>query len=295
MPSLKEIKSRIGSVKSTKKITSAMKMVASAKLRKAQKRIESFLPYQQKLDEILKSFLASSTEFQTDLAEVRDVKRVAIVVLSSNSSLCGAFNANVFKLFKETLAHYQQLPDEAIEIYAIGKKIEGDSRKLNRPFDFKGSYIPLMDEPTFAGAKQIAQALMADFRQHKIDKVDLVYNRFKSSAVQVPTVEQFLPVSSERLPVTGDVQHSIQTDYIVEPDKNTILQALIPQSLQSKIYAVIADSAAAEQAARLVAMQVATDNAEDILDELTIQFNKQRQQAITSELLDIIGGAEAQK
>ncbi|GHT24494.1 ATP synthase gamma chain [Bacteroidia bacterium] len=295
MPSLKEIKSRIGSVKSTKKITSAMKMVASAKLRKSQKRIESFLPYQHKLDEILKSFLSASPDFASNLAEERDVKRVAIVALSSNSSLCGAFNANAFKLFKETLARYRHLPDDAIEIYAVGKKIEGEIRKLRREFNFRGSYIPLMDEPNFAGAKQIAQSLMTDFRQHKIDKVELVYNHFKSSAVQVPTVEQFLPVSSEQLAAGDDAKSSVQADYIVEPDRETILQALIPQSLQSKVYAVVADSSAAEQAARLVAMQVATDNAEDILDELTIQFNKQRQQAITSELLDIVGGAEAQK
>ncbi|GHT08071.1 ATP synthase gamma chain [Bacteroidia bacterium] len=295
-----------------------MKMVASAKLRKAQKRIESFLPYQQKLDEILKSFLASSADFQTNLAEIRDVKRVAIVVLSSNSSLCGAFNANAFKLFKETLTQYRHLPDEAIEIYAVGKKIEGDIHKMGRSFDFKGSYVPLMDEPTFAGAKQIAQTLMVDFRQHKIDKVELVYNRFKSSAVQVPTVERFLPLSPLNPPQgdlmppkspsgglkdsSGGLSNSPsfgggwgEAHYIVEPDKEAVLQALVPQSLQSKIYATIVDSAAAEQAARLVAMQVATDNAEDILDELTIQFNKQRQQAITSELLDIIGGAEAQK
>ncbi|GHT38582.1 ATP synthase gamma chain [Bacteroidia bacterium] len=303
MPSLKEIKSRIGSVKSTKKITSAMKMVASAKLRKSQKRIESFLPYQHKLDEILKSFLGASPDFASNLAEERDVKRVAIVALSSNSSLCGAFNANAFKLFKETLARYRHLPDDAIEIYAVGKKIEGEIRKLRREFNFRGSYIPLMDEPNFAGAKQIAQSLMTDFRQHKIDKVELVYNHFKSSAVQVPTVEQFLPVSSPKSPLNppqGDLNSPLEggqggADYIVEPDRETILQALIPQSLQSKVYAVVADSSAAEQAARLVAMQVATDNAEDILDELTIQFNKQRQQAITSELLDIVGGAEAQK
>ncbi|GHT50270.1 ATP synthase gamma chain [Bacteroidia bacterium] len=295
MPSLKEIKSRIGSVKSTKKITSAMKMVASAKLRKAQKRVESFLPYQQKMDEILHSFLASSSDFQTNLAEVRDVKRVAIVALSSNSSLCGAFNANAFKQFKEALTRYKHLPDEAIEIYAIGKKIENDIRKMNRKFDIKGSHIPLMDEPTFAGAKQVAQSLMADFRTHKIDKVDLVYNHFKSSAVQVPTIEQFLPVNPPKSPKNPPQGEPVGTDYIVEPDHETVLQSLIPQSLQGKVYAIIVDSAAAEQAARLVAMQVATDNAEDILDELTIQFNKQRQQSITSELLDIIGGAEAQK
>ncbi|MDR2843241.1 MAG: F0F1 ATP synthase subunit gamma [Candidatus Symbiothrix sp.] len=291
MASLKEIKGRIASVKSTQKITSAMKMVASAKLRKAQQQIDSFLPYQQKLNEMLTSFLSSVTDFESNLAEVREVKRVAIVVLSSNSSLCGAFNSNVVKLLKEALAKYKHLNRDDIEIYPIGKKVEDTVRKMNLPAQIKGSYIELMDKPHFEGAKQVANELIAGFSQKKIDKVELLYNHSKTTAIQIPTVEQYLPVRLE----AQSAGHAIQTDYLIEPDKNAILSSLIPRSLHSKIYAVLLDSAAAEQGARVVAMQIATDNAGEILDGLTIQYNKQRQQAITSELLDIIGGSEALK
>jgi F-type H+-transporting ATPase subunit gamma len=290
--SLKEIKSRIGSVKSTQKITSAMKMVASANLRKAQYQIECFLPYQSKLNEMIRSFLASETDFTSDLSEAREVKRVALIVFSSNSGLCGAFNSNAIKLLSERIAQYKQLSPKDIEIYPIGKKVETQVRKMALPYPIKGSYIPLMDKPNFDGAKEISEMLLQDFLKKKIDRVELVYNHFKTTAVQVPTVEQFLPLvlKDEQLPTT-----TTQTDYIVEPNRATILQTLLPKSLNSKVYAVLCDSAAAEQAARMVAMQIATDNADEILDGLTIQYNKQRQQAITSELLDIIGGSEALK
>jgi F-type H+-transporting ATPase subunit gamma len=292
MPSLKEIKSRIASVKSTQKITSAMKMVASAKLRKAQNKIDSFLPYQQKLNEMLHSFLSAITDFDSNLAEVREVKRVAIVVLSSNSSLCGAFNSNMIKLLKETLNKYEKLGCHNVEIYPVGKKVEEQVRKMTLPFKIMGSYIDLMDKPNFQGAKQVSDELINDFLQHKIDKVELLYNHSKNTSIQIPTAEQYLPIKpAEEKPVVS----TIQTDYIIEPDKETILQLLIPKSLHSKVYAVLLDSAAAEQGARVVAMQIATDNAGEILDDLTIQYNKQRQQSITSELLDIIGGSEAQK
>ncbi|MDR1526657.1 MAG: F0F1 ATP synthase subunit gamma [Dysgonamonadaceae bacterium] len=292
MASLKEIKGRIASVKSTQKITSAMKMVASAKLRKAQTTIDNFLPYQQKLDEMLRSFLASISGFETPLAEEREVKRVALVVFSSNSSLCGAFNSNIFKLLKETIERYRPLGYKNIEIYSAGKKVEEQIRKLALPCPLMGSYTEWMEKPHFEGAKQIADTLIQHFLQHRIDTVELLYNHSKTTAVQVPTREQYLPINlNTQLPVTS----TIQTDYIIEPDKETVLQSLLPKSLHSKIYAVSLDSAAAEQGARVVAMQIATDNAGEILDELTIQYNKQRQQAITSELLDIIGGSEALK
>ena len=294
MPSLKEIKGRIASVRSTQKITSAMKMVASAKLRKAQYQIDRFLPYQYKLNEMLSSFLNSLPEFDSNLAEKREVQRVAIVVISSNSSLCGAFNSNVQKLLTERFKAYKKLACGDIEIYAIGKKVEAYARKLPLPFPIKGSYISLMDQPNFEGAKMIAESLIQDFLSKKIDKVEILYNHFKSAGVQVPTIEQYLPL--DLTPAATEVigGNHLNTDYIVEPDKSTVLNQLLPKSLHSKIYAVLLDSAAAEQAARVVAMQVATDNANDLLDELTIQYNKQRQQAITSELLDIIGGSEAQ-
>ncbi|MDR2806440.1 MAG: F0F1 ATP synthase subunit gamma [Dysgonamonadaceae bacterium] len=292
MASLKEIKGRIASVKSTQKITSAMKMVASAKLRKAQNKIDNFLPYQYKLNEMLRSFLVSIRDFETSLAEEREVKRVALVVLSSNSSLCGAFNSNIVKRLKETIERYKHLDYRNIEIYPVGKKAEEHVRKMGLPCPIMGSYIELMEKPHFDGAKQISDQLIHRFLQHQIDKVELLYNHAKTTAVQVPTTEQYLPIC---LTAESTIDSSFSTDYIIEPDKATVLQSLLPKSLHSKIYAVLLDSAAAEQGARVVAMQIATDNAGDILDGLTILYNKQRQQAITSELLDIISGSEALK
>ncbi|MDR3061476.1 MAG: F0F1 ATP synthase subunit gamma [Dysgonamonadaceae bacterium] len=293
MASLKEIKGRIASVKSTQKITSAMKMVASAKLRKAQYQIENFLPYETRLMEILNSFLSSETDFQSVLSEKREVKRIAIVVLSSNSSLCGAFNSNMNRLLTDLLNRYPDLEETDVTIYPVGKKIEETVLKMDSRFQIQGSYIPLMDKPNFEGAREIADRLIADFISGKIDRVELIYNHFKTTAVQVPTVECFLPIELEK--TQKQVASPVWVDYIVEPDKKTILESLIPKSLRTKIYAVLLDSAAAEQAARMVAMQIATDNAQEILEDLTIQFNKQRQQTITSELLDIIGGSEALK
>ena len=292
MSSLKEIKGRIASVKSTKKITSAMKMVASAKLRKAQYQIEQFLPYERRLTNILNDFLSGYAEdsFSSVFAETREVQRVAVVVLSSNSSLCGAFNSNIIRLLNGWINRYRELNCE-IAIYPIGKKVEAAVKKLTVPVEIKGSYTSLMDKPNFEGAREIADGLMSDFLENKVDRVDLIYNHFKSTGVQIPTEEPFLPVDlSNRIE-----QKSVPTDYILEPDRETLINSLIPRSLRSKIYAILLDSAAAEHAARTVAMQIATDNADEILDELTIQYNKQRQQAITSELLDIVGGSEALK
>jgi len=291
MASLKEIKGRIASVKSTQKITSAMKMVASAALRKAQSRIESFLPYQQKLDEMFHSFVSSVSDYESNLKEEREIQRVAIVVFSSNSGLCGAFNSNILKLLKDCLKKYKPLSYENIEIYPVGKKIEDQVRRMNLPVKIKGSYIEWMDKPNFETAKLIANELVNNFLSKKIDKVELLYNHFKSAGVQKPTVEQYLPVVLQKT----NIGNPISTDYIIEPDKATVLDSLLPKSLHSKMYAVILDSATAEQAARVVAMQIATDNAGELLDGLTIQYNKQRQQVITSELLDIIGGSEALK
>ena len=292
MPSLKEIKGRIASVKSTKKITSAMKMVASAKLRKAQYQIEQFLPYEQRLSGILNDFLSgySDEEFSSAFSEVREIQQVAIIVISSNSSLCGAFNSNIIRILHECIQKYQDSNCE-ITIYAIGKKVESAVKKLTIPVEIRGGYNSLIDKPAFEGAKEIADLLMNDFIAKKIDHVDLVYNHFKSTGIQIPTEEQFLPVDlSKRMEAK-----TVPTDYLIEPDRKTLLETLIPRSLRSKIYAILLDPSAAEHAARVVAMQIATDNADEILDGLTIQFNKQRQQTITSELLDIIGGSEALK
>ncbi|MDR0427754.1 MAG: F0F1 ATP synthase subunit gamma [Dysgonamonadaceae bacterium] len=289
MASLKEIKGRIASVKSTQKITSAMKMVASAKLRKAQYQIERFLPYQKKLNEILNSFMSSITDdFDSKLAEEREVKKVAVLVVSSNSSLCGAFNSNIIKLLNDTLNKYKHLGCDNVEIYTVGKKVEEYASRLTLPFKLKGGYIDLMDKPDFEGAKQIADELIHKFSHSEVDRVEILYNHYKNTVIQIPTTERYLPID---LSPEEEIESSVYSDYIVEPDQNTILHSLIPKSLHSKIYAVLLDSAAAEQAARVMAMQIATDNADDLLEELTLLFNKQRQQVITNELLDILGGS----
>jgi len=292
MPSLKEIKGRIASVKSTKKITSAMKMIASAKLRKAQYQIEQFLPYECRLTNILSDFLSgySEEEFLSVFSETREVQRVALVILSSNSSLCGAFNSNIIRNLNEWIKRYRDLKCE-IMIYPVGKKIEEAVRKLTVPIEIKGSYVSLMEKPAFEGAKEIADALMNDFLANKIDRVDLLYNHFKNTAIQIPTEELFLPLDLSK----RKEAKAIPTDFLIEPDRKNLLETLIPRSLRSKIYAILLDSAAAEHGARVVAMQIATDNADELLDDLTIQYNKQRQQSITSELLDIVGGSEALK
>ena len=293
MSSLKEIKGRIASVKSTKKITSAMKMVASSKLHKAHSLIERFLPYERRVANILNDFLSGynvEDSISSVFAEVRMIKRVAIVVLSSNSSLCGAFNSNIIRIFNDRIQKYRDQNCE-IDIYPIGKKIETAVRKLSIPVELKGSYISLMDKPNFEGAKVIADSLINDFLTQKIDRVVLLYNHFKSAGVQIPIEEVFLPIDlSYQKNARG-----IPTDYLIEPDRKTLVESLIPYSLRNKIYAILLDSSVAEHAARTVAMQIATDNADEILGELTIQYNKQRQQSITSELLDIIGGSVAQK
>ncbi|MDR1763230.1 MAG: F0F1 ATP synthase subunit gamma [Dysgonamonadaceae bacterium] len=290
MSSLKEIKGRIASVKSTQKITSAMKMVASAKLRKAQNRIEQFLPYEKRLKSILDNFLASDMDsFATPLSEERETKRVAVVVLSSNSGLCGAFNSNILNLMSRTLDAYRAKNIEIL-VYPFGKKVEENLKKAKIPVETKGTYQKLVDSPDYEVIKAVADELIEDFLNKKIDRVDLVYNHFKNTAVQIPTCEQFLP-----LKLSKPDGKQIPGDYIVEPNRDAALNALLPKTLRSKVFSVLLDSVAAEHGARVMAMQIATDNADDLLEGLTIQLNKQRQQAITSELLDIIGGSEALK
>ena len=293
MSSLREIKGRIASVKSTKKITSAMKMVASSKLHKAHMLIEHFLPYERRVANILIDFLSGYNKkdcISSVFTETRSINRVALVCLSSNSSLCGAFNSNITRLLHAKIQKYQEQNCE-IEIYPIGKKIEAVVRKLTVPVEIKGSYIALMDKPNYDGAKEIADSLINDFLARKIDRIDLIYNHFKSTGVQIPTEESFLPVDLS----TRKASKDIPVDYLIEPDRKTLIDTLIPCLLRNKIYSILLDSSTSEHAARTVAMQIATDNADKILRELTIQYNKQRQHAITSELLDIIGSSEAQK
>lgn len=287
MSSLKEIKSRIQSVKSTQKITSAMKMVSSAKLRKAQKTIENFFPYEQRLNGLLNNFLSAEEDNSSVFSEIREVKRVAIVVFSSNSSLCGGYNSNVSKLLAQTVEKYHKLGREHILIYPVGKKVAKACRKLG--FEPEANFEAMADKPSYAATLSLSNELIELFRNKDIDKVELIYHHFASKSSQILKSETFLPIQ-----LKPSQKGTVVLDYIVEPDRETIMNELIPKVLRLKIYTALLDSNASEHAARTMAMQIATDNATDILQELSLQYNKSRQQAITNELLDIVGGSFGQ-
>ena len=289
MPSLKEIKGRIGSVQSTLKITSAMKLVASAKLRKAQQTIEGMRPYERKLQGMLDHLVASgakvSGEYTRTPAEGAGKLRVALVAFASNSSLCGAFNANAVRLTLETIRSYGEAD---VTVYSIGRKMADSMRKAGHPSP--ADYQKLADKPSYAPAAELAEKLMADFLAGRLDRIDLVYNHFVSSGKQVPVRETLLPMGDV---IPSEAKES-EIDYILEPSASALLADLLPKSLRLKFYTALLDSNASEHAARTVAMQTATDNGEDLLQELTLQYNKSRQQKITSEILDLAGGSQQQ-
>ena len=320
MPSLKEIKGRIASVNSTRKITSAMKMVASSKLHHAQVAIQNMLPYEELLEHILKSFLAAEAEAQTVFDQERPVKRAALVVFSSNSSLCGGFNGNVIKMMTHAVDTYaEQIGRENVEIYPIGRKVYEKASKMG--LNVQGEYSALADKPNVQQCIDIAMELGEKFYEGKIDKVELIYHHFKSAGSQVLTRKTFLPIdieselnadherdltsviatkeSQEYLRKRGERETEkkqedvkpLNDNFIVEPDMNTVLTELIPKMAHLMLYTALLDSNASEHAARMVAMQTATDNADELLRQLNLQYNKSRQQAITNELLDIVGGS----
>lgn len=290
MASLKEVKTRINSVQSTRKITLAMKMVASAKLHKAQGAIENMLPYQRKLNKILTNFLSADLPVESPFCVERPVKRVAIVAFSSNSSLCGAFNANVLKMFLQTVGEYRELGQDNILIYPVGKKIEEAVKKLG--FFPQGSYQKLADKPSYDEAAALAKLLMELFLEKNIDRVELIYHHFKSMGVQELLRERYLPIDLSAVQ-NDEERGGVVNDYIIEPSATQLIADLIPQVLSQKIFTAALDSNASEHAARTLAMQIATDNANELIQELTKQYNKTRQQAITNELLDIVGGSMA--
>ena len=290
MASLKEVKTRINSVQSTRKITSAMKMVASAKLHKAQGAIENMLPYQRKLNKILTNFLSADLPVESPFCVERPVKRVAIVAFSSNSSLCGAFNANVLKMFLQTVGEYRELGQDNILIYPVGKKIEEAVKKLG--FFPQGSYQKLADKPSYDEAAALAKLLMELFLEKNIDRVELIYHHFMSMGVQELLRERYLPIDLSAVQ-NDEERGGVVNDYIIEPSAAQLIADLIPQVLSQKIFTAALDSNASEHAARTLAMQIATDNANELIQELTKQYNKTRQQAITNELLDIVGGSMA--
>ena len=296
MASLKEVKTRINSVKSTRKITSEIKMVASAKLHKAQGAIENMLPYQKKLNKILTNFLSADLPIESPYVQEREVKRVAIVVFSSNTSLCGAFNANVIKMMMQTIGEFRTLGQDNILIFPVGKKVDEAAKRMG----FKPQEVSptLSDKPTYQEAAELAHRLMDLYVAGEVDRVEIIYHHFKSMGVQILLRETYLPinltnvVSEEDRENKEEVQENeIANDYIIEPNAEELIASLIPTVLSQKIFTAAVDSNASEHAARTLAMQVATDNANELIQDLTKQYNKTRQQAITNELLDIVGGS----
>ena len=284
MSSLKEIKTRIQSVKSTQKITSAMKMVSSAKLRKAQKTIENFYPYEQRLTSLLTRFMSGAEDDVSVFAQTREVKRVGVLIFSSNSSLCGSFNANVTKQLTQKIASYKSLGPENILVYPVGKKVSRACVKMGiKP---QGNFEEMADKPSYASAVNLADELMSLFSKNEVDKVEIIFHHFVSKSSQLLTTETYLPIQ-----LTQTEKGDTEINYIVEPGPAEIMEALIPKVLRLKVYTALLDSNASEHAARTMAMQIATDNADDILQELSLLYNKSRQQAITNELLDILGGS----
>lgn len=289
MPSLKEVKTRIASVNSTRKITSAMKMVASSKLHRAQQAIERMRPYERQLNRIMSTFVTSmESDVQSPYAASREVKHVAIILYTSNTSLCGAFNLNVIKAFNKLVADYRQSGAEVVKVYPFGKQAYDAVRKLG--FNDVADYSTILDHPSYEKAAAVAAEVMQLFEDKQIDHADLLYHHFKSAGTQILTTETFLPVSIEKEEAASNESASSNYDFIIEPSKEAIVTQLIPKALHLKVFAAMLDSLASEHAARVVAMQVATDNADDLLRELTLTYNKTRQQAITNELLDIVGG-----
>ena len=287
MASLKEIKGRIGSVQSTLKITSAMKLVASTKLRRAQTAIENMLPYDRQLSTILHNFLASGVTVESPFTEERPVERVAVVVVASNSSLCGGFNSNIIRKADSVLADYvHKLGKDRLLVFPVGRKV---AQALGKRFDLSEDFKMIGDKPAYKQASELAEHLMNLFLQKEIDRVELIYTHYKSTSTQIVIHETFLPLALNS-GSEGEESASAQ-DYIVEPSPEELDARLLPKTLRMKIYTILLDSNASEHAARTVAMQQATDNANELLQELNLMYNKGRQQAITSELLDIIGGS----
>lgn len=319
MPSLKEIKTRISSVNSTRKITSAMKMVASSKLHHAQVMIENMLPYESMLEHILKTFLASEADASTVFSTERQVNRVALVVFSSNSSLCGGFNANVIKMMQQTVDEYRAKGINDVVVYPVGRKVAEKVTKLG--LEKGGDFTSLADKPNVQQCIDLARELGNNFLHGELDRVELIYHHFKSAGSQILTRKALLPIdiskeldedderdltsniatlkAQEYLRKRGERDSKrdkeqakpLNDNFIVEPDMESVLKILIPKLLHLMVYTALLDSNASEHAARMVAMQTATDNADELLRQLNLQYNKSRQQAITNELLDIVGGS----
>ena len=289
MAGLKEVRTRIASVKSTRQITSAMKLVAAARLRKTQDRIVQLRPYANKLDEILANLYETlEGEVQHPLIEYRDPEKVLIVLITSNRGLCGAFNTNASKHALDLIGDQYSAQNKAgqLSIMSLGKK--GKDFLKTRGVDVAETNQEIFDDLNFKHTSAIADHLMEQFMNKAFDRIDFVYNQFKNAAVQNVVTETFLPLKFE---VSEKRKHNF--DFIFEPNEEFLVQNLIPRTLRIKVFKMLLDSFTAEHGARMTAMHQATDNATDLIRELTLKYNKARQAAITREIMDIVGGAEA--
>lgn len=290
MANLKEIRNRITSVSSTRQITSAMKMVSAAKLRRAQDAITQMRPYANKLKELLGNLGENVDDGDGNVyAEQREIKRVLIIPITSNRGLAGAFNANIIKETNKVIK--EQYSDKDVTVLAIGKKADDFFKKT--AYNIKGTTLPgkldtLFEDLTFANVSKVAEKVMRSFRYKQFDKVVLIYNEFVNAAVQNVNVEQMLPIEP-----TEKEANTSTSDYIYEPSKEFIVEELIPKSLKLQLFKALLDSHASEHGARMTAMHKATDNASELISDLKLVYNKARQASITNEILEIVGGAEA--
>ena len=284
MANLKEIRGRITSISSTMQITSAMKMVSAAKLKKAQDAITMLRPYSEKLQELIQKVSTGSEGSLSEYAQKREVKKILYIAISSNRGLAGAFNSSVIK---ELNANYKQKEDVEIEVLTIGKKVFDAVRRVRTVYDNQSS---IYDSVSFEAVSKLTSAVMKDFSEGIFDEVYLVYNKFINAATQQVRTEQLLPIT-----MPEQVEEDAESDYIFEPDKQTILETLIPKSIKTQVYKALLDSIASEHGARMTVMHKATDNANALKNELVIFYNKARQAAITNEILEIVSGAEALK
>ena len=287
MANLKEIRNRITSIKSTMQITSAMKMVSAAKLKKAQDAITAMRPYSSKLTELLQNLSATlDSDASGAYSTQREVSKVLLVVITSNRGLCGGFNSSITKKVIATIQ--EKYSNASVDLFTIGKK---GTDVLSKTQTVIATRNELFDDLTFDNVAAVAEELMEMYTDGAYDKIEVVYNQFKNAATQIPQVEQFLPIN----PIEGGDANAVNSDYIFDPSKEEIVLALIPKSLKTQLYKALRDSFASEHGARMTAMHKATDNATDLRDDLLLTYNKARQAAITNEILEIVGGAEALK
>ncbi|GAW93838.1 ATP synthase F1 subunit gamma [Calderihabitans maritimus] len=285
MPGMRDIKRRIRSIKNTQQITKAMEMVAAAKLRKSQEKVIAARPYSQKLQEVLNRLMVDAERVQHPLMEVRETNKLGYIVITADRGLCGGYNANIIRLTERTLAGVE----EEIRIVAVGRKGRDYFRRRGR--EIVKEYIAIGDDPTFTQAKALAHEMMELFEEKVFDKLYLVYTEFVSTMRQVPKIVPLLPLS----PSPEKQEEKKEVEYIYEPSPQGILENLLPRFVETQVYQALLEAKASEHGARMTAMRSASDNAAEMIDRLTLSFNRARQAAITKEISEIVGGAEALK